>query len=184
MTARQARLGSAMLLKGFCEKPQQECEALRRVDKVSHTKFMASPRNVASARDFNRGDAEGVAPDHVESGYAKFESLLAPALRRTGDSRNFGNAEDHNLVLNLIALLVVRTPRMRENVRDFHERVARQVMSLTVANKERYESIFGRAVEDGYIDGDTLVSYDAMKDFVDRGQYTIEVGTTHHAITS
>ncbi|GAB3419014.1 hypothetical protein GCM10027318_37550 [Massilia agilis] len=166
-------------MKGFAKSPSKNAK-LYVVDKVSHTAFTASPRNVACARDFNRIDAEGVAPDHVESGYAKFESLVAPALRRMSDSRNFGNAEDHNLVLNLVALLAVRTPRMRENVRDFHERVARQMMSLTVASKVRYEATFERAVEDGYIDKDRSVSYEDMRDFVDRGEYTIEVATTRH----
>ncbi|WP_194725039.1 DUF4238 domain-containing protein [Noviherbaspirillum malthae] len=166
-------------LKGFAKSPSKNAK-LYVVDKTSRTSFMASPRNVASARDFNRVDAKGVAPDHVESGYARFESLVAPALRNMSQRYGFGSGGDQNLVLNLIALLAVRTPRMRENVRSFHDQIARKVMSLNVATRERYEASFGRAAEDGYIDKNELVSYEAMKDFVVRGEYNINVGTTHH----
>ncbi|MFC5550297.1 DUF4238 domain-containing protein [Massilia aerilata] len=166
-------------LKGFAKSRSKNAK-LYVTDKTRYTTFPTSPRNIAAARDFNRVEGAGVPPDHVESGYAKFESLVAPVLLKMAVSHEFGTAEELNLVLNLIALLSVRTPRMRENVRDFHERVARKMMALNVSTRERYEASFGRAVEEGYIERDELLGYEEMKDFVDRGQYTIDVSTTRH----
>ncbi|HWV17668.1 MAG TPA: DUF4238 domain-containing protein [Rhodocyclaceae bacterium] len=111
--------------------------------------FVTAPRNVASARDFNRIDADGVDANHIESSYADFEGAAARALVQMDEKRGFGDEEEHNLVLNLIALFSVRNPRMRENMRQFHEQVAKQIMSLTVATKERYESSMVRAVRSG-----------------------------------
>jgi len=166
-------------LKGFAKSDSKNAQ-LFVVDGFRGTAFVASPRNVASARDFNRIDADGVAPDHVESGYAKFESLVAPALRRVREAERFVSDEDKNLILNLIALLAVRTPRMRENIRDFHERVAKMMMSQVLASKERYAATFKDAADAGYLDGSEEFSFEKMKDFVDRGEYSIELGTTRH----
>src|SRR5437868_8540835 len=72
-------------LKGFAKSASKNAQ-LYVVDQLTRRAFMASPRNVASARDFNRVNAAGVAPNHVEDGYAHFESQAAQALRRMRES--------------------------------------------------------------------------------------------------
>ena len=67
---------------------------------------------------------------------------------------------------------------MRENVRDFHERAIKQMMHLTVANEQRYEAAFGRAIKNGDIAPDSKVDYLAMKDFVDGEKYSVSMSTT------
>lgn len=166
-------------LKGFARSPSKNAQ-LFVADAKTGRSFLASPRNVASARDFNRVDAVGVTPGHVEARYADFEGLAAPALRRLRESYQIGAPEDHNLILNLIALLSVRTPRMRENVQDFHDRVARQIMRQTVATQGRYDATMGRAARDGHLVADNVIGYEAMRDFVESDQYTVEVSTTRH----
>lgn len=166
-------------LKGFARSPSKNAQ-LFVADAKTGRSFLTSPRNVASARDFNRVDAVGIDPGHVEAGYADFEGLAAPALRRLRENYQIGTPEDHNLILNLIALLAVRTPCMRENVRDFHDRVARQMIRQTIATRERYEATLGRARPDGNPTAEDVLSYEAMRDFVESDEYTIEVSTTRH----
>lgn len=166
-------------LKGFAKSRSKNAK-LFVIDAIERKTFQTIPRNVASARDFNKIEVPGVPPNQIESDYARFEGQVDKALERLCAQRMFGDAEDRNLILNLIALLAVRNPRMRENSRDFHERVLKQVMHLTMAKKERYEASLRRAIDDGAVSPGEDLSFEAMRDFVDRDQYTIEVPTTRH----
>ncbi|MYM92325.1 DUF4238 domain-containing protein [Duganella vulcania] len=169
-------------LKGFAKSRSKNAQ-LFVVDAITRASFVTSPRNVASARDFNRVEAEGVNANDIESRYADFEGHAARALLHMDESRQFGDQEDHNLILNLIALLSVRNPRMRESSRRFQEQVIKQIMSLTVANKERYERSLAGAVLAGEVQPDPDVTYESMREFVEGEQYTIEVPTTRHVET-
>jgi hypothetical protein len=166
-------------LKGFSRSRSKNAK-LFIVDAVGRKSFETIPRNVASARDFNRIDIPGLDPNQIESEFSNFESQVDKALERMADTRQFGSAEDHNLILNLIALLSTRNPRMRENSRDFHERVARRMMELTVATEERYDSSFYKAARDGFLDADSKVPYAEMRNFIKRGDYAVTVATTRH----
>lgn len=84
-------------------------------------------------------------------------------------SGEFGDAEEHNLILNLMALFAVRNPRMRESSRCFHEQLATQIMSLTVETKNRYERSIASAVREGYAQAND-VTYDEMLEFVEGEQ--------------
>lgn len=166
-------------LKGFAKSRSKNAQ-LYVVDMYARSAFTTVPRNVASARDFNRIEVDGFAPNHIEARYADFEGLAARALQKMDEANGFGNAEEHNLVLNLIALLAVRGPVMRENVRRFQERVVKLMMSHTVATKERYDSSFGKAAQAGFVESDNDITYESMREFVEGEQYTIEVPTTRH----
>lgn len=166
-------------LKGFAKSSSKNAQ-LYVVDSVNDKAFMTTPRNVASERDFNRVDVEGVAPDHVESGYGRFEGVASAALRRLCESREFGSAEDHNLILNLIALLAIRNPRMRENSRRMRETLIKRTVDLATATKERFERSIAGAVRGGHVQPDHGLSYESMREFIERDRYTIEVPTTRH----
>jgi hypothetical protein len=161
-------------LKGFAKSRSKKAQ-LHVIDKHSRQSFVASPRNVASARDFNRISADGVSPNYIEERYAEFEGKVARTLQRMWEQRQWGDAEDLDLVLNLVALLSARHPRMRETVRDFHERVIKQMMHLTVATPERYEASFGRTAQAGDIAPDMHMDYLGMKGFIDGEQYSMVI---------
>jgi len=166
-------------LKGFSKNRSKNAK-LFVVDTIGRKTFETIPRNVASARDFNRFDAPGVAPDHFESEYSRFEGLADKALERLCTTHHFGNDEDHNLILNLIALLVARNPLMRENSRQFQERALKLMMSITLATKDRYEASLTQAVRAGAVERDSDVTYESMREFVNGERYTIEIPTTRH----
>jgi hypothetical protein len=145
---------------------------------ASHQFFETNPRNVGGIRDFNRIEIEGFKPDALEGMLANFESEVAPAIRNVAESHLF-EGEDRNTILNLIALLSVRSPQQRENWRQFEERVAKQIMGLTLATKERWEGQLrqmkaaGREVNED-------VTYEQAKEFFERGEYDIVLNNEHH----
>lgn len=166
-------------LKGFAKSRSKNAQ-LHVIDAIAQRHFVTIPRNVASARDFNRVEIDGVDPNRVESDMAQFEGAVDKALERICRDGDIVSADDHNLVLNLIALLSVRTPAMREHIRRGYERVLKRVMDLTLATKERYEASFADAAKAGAFDGKDMLPYDTMRDFFDRDQYTITMPTTRH----
>ena len=166
-------------LKGFAKSRSKNAQ-LYVVDAVAQRHLMAVPRNVASARDFNRVEIAGVDPNQIESDMSHFEGAVDKALERICRDRDILNAEDRNLVLNLIALLSVRTPAMREHIRQGYKRVLKRVMDLTLATKERYEASFSSAAQARAFDGEAMLPYETMRDFFDRDEYIINMPTTRH----
>ena len=110
--------------------------------------FETNPRNVGGERDFNRIEIEGHPPDALEQMLAGFEADAAESIRRTGESRKF-EGDDRRNILNLMALLVVRSPQMREHIRKHHERLMKMMLSLTLVSKQRWEEHEARMIAEG-----------------------------------
>ncbi len=72
--------------------------------------FETNPHNVGGVRDFNRVNIAGFKPDVLEGMLANFEGQVATALRRVAESRKF-EGDDRVCILNLLALLAVRSPQ-------------------------------------------------------------------------
>ena len=87
--------------------------------------------------------------------------------------------ETKNLILNLIAILAIRSPEMREHWRKFQAQIADQIMSLSLATKERWESQLRQMKESGRNVNEN-VTYEDMKKFHTSKEYTIEVAKEHH----
>ncbi len=168
-------------LKGFT-KDRNKTSHLYVVDGFEKKSFLAPPSKVAVERDFNRVDIEGQHHNAVESAFSEFETLVSDALYRIDAEVNFSNENDRVLVLNLIALLAVRNPRMREMMRSAKERQSEVIMDLLLSSKERWSSALQKAGQAGFVNTDSKVTFGEMRDFVDRGEYDIEVPTTEHVI--
>lgn len=89
--------------------------------------YETNTRNVCAERDFMRFEAQGRKPDWLEEEFSKLEFKACEAIRHVVQTRTFAG-EDKNYILNLMALLAVRSPEQRENMRDFQARVARARM--------------------------------------------------------
>ncbi len=150
------------------------------VDCMARKSFSASPANVAVERDFNRIDAGAHSPNAVESAYSRFESRLAEGLKRIDASRDFSAIEDRNLVMDLITLLAVRSPRMRETMRRARLNTARIVIQQASATKERFEATVKKAASAGGDVTDDHVSYERFRSFVEQGKFDVDVPTTEH----
>jgi hypothetical protein len=80
-------------------------------DRVDRKAFHTLVRNVASQRDFNRIEADGVDPNALEQAFGQFEGSAAAALQRIQEAGSFAVEEDRLLVLTLIAILSVGLER-------------------------------------------------------------------------
>jgi hypothetical protein len=111
---------------------------------------------------------------------AAFESELAPRLENIIATQALSNEEDRVYLMNLIANVAIRNPGHREVYRDFHERLSKGIMSLATSTREVWESQVRQATAAGYLGPDSDTDYERMKDFVQRGEYDIEVPNEMH----
>ena len=143
--------------------------------------YETNTRNVCAERDFMRFEAQGRKPDWLEEEFSKLESKACEAIRDVVRTTGTFEGEHKNYILNLMALLAVRSPEQRENMRDFQARVATRTMDLVLEKKERWESENKRMQEaTGKMHN---VTYEEAKEFHERGEYTIEVAREHHIAT-
>ena len=166
-------------LKGFAKSRSKKAK-LYVIDAMARKAFRTTPRNVAAARDFNRIEVDELPPNAIENELSSFEGQVDKALERICVQREFSNADDRIFVFNFIALLAVRNPRRRESSRKFHEDVAKKLMNLTLATKERYESSLSSAVKNGFVSPGHDVTYAEACDFIERGEFKVNVPTTRH----
>ena len=142
--------------------------------------YETNTRNICAQRDFMRFEVKGRKPDWLEEEFGKLESEAVPAIRDVAKS-GFFDGENKNYILNLMALLAVRSPEQRENMREFQARVAEGVMDLMLEDQELWESQIKEMEET--TGKPSLVTYEDAKDFHRRGEYTIEVPRERHIQT-
>lgn len=177
MTARHHHYLSQCYLKGFT-KGRAKKSKLCVLDPKGKKVFQTIPRNVGGVRDFNRIEAQGIDQNTLESALAKFESQADVELKTLRKSLEF-SGRTRDVILNLIALLAVRSPEGREHMRKFQAEVIERLMALTLHSKERWESQISSAKADG-VDLPSDIKYEDMKKFFDSKQYRIEVAREHH----
>jgi hypothetical protein len=146
MTARLHHYVPQLYLRGFCQDPKRP--RLFVVDAIEKRSFETSPRNVAAERDFNRVDIKGFAPDALEMDLAKFESDVSAALARISNSKSFRDPNDRMPVLNLLGLMALRNPRLREKFSDFQSRIAKMMLRLMLETPERWAAQIANAKAD------------------------------------
>jgi hypothetical protein len=177
--ARSHHWVSKFYLKAFAV-PRKRTMQTQVFDRVARKQFATAIENVATKRDFNRVEINGVAPDAFENAMAAVESDLSPGIERIRAAGTFDNADDRASLLNLIGLLHLRNPRFRETIRDFHERVAKATMGLLLATPERWARQTAKMKKGGYLPPDADTDYEKMKAFVREGEYRVETATERH----
>lgn len=140
--------------------------------------FTTLVRNIGSKRHFNRVEAEGVSPDHIEEAMAEIEAKIAPHLQQVIEAKAFPSPEHFNSIMNLIALMSVRNPRLRGNMSDFHREIVERVMGMSVSSREIWESQIGQMRESG-VRVQEDITYEDMKRFHDDKNYEIVIDQTH-----
>jgi hypothetical protein len=160
-------------LRGFAQNRSERQWYVHVADLEKKRGYCANTRNVCGQRDFMRVDIDGHPPDRVEKDLSGLESKCIEAIRRVSTSKKF-EGEDASLIINLMALLAVRSPEMRENMRDFNERVMKQVVGITLSSKERWEAQMMQLRSAGKPVNDDL-TYEDMKAFHEEGNYKVTV---------
>jgi hypothetical protein len=169
-------------LRGFAKHPPAYPRKAKFLafDLVQGKSFLTSVRNVAAIRDFNRIEGEGHSPNVLENAYGEFEGQATAAIKNVAKAGTF-EGDDRILVLNLIALMATRNPRLRKNWSDFMDRVSRAMTRQSFATKDRYDSLRKRM--DAALPPERRVPhlpYEEMKEFVDSGNYRFETHQNTH----
>jgi Protein of unknown function (DUF4238) len=139
-------------------------------DVENNRSFRTSPANVAAQRDFNRVDIEGYSPDAIENALAPFEGNAVSAIRRVLDSQSFPSDEDWNLILNLLALIAVRNPQMRNSFNRARQQSLQLIADMLASDKRLWESHTKRARETG--EDIPEISFEKFRSFVEGGNYS------------
>lgn len=177
MTARHHHYLSQCYLKGFTN-GQSKKSKLSVIDFEKNKSFETIPRNVGGLRDFNRVDIEGVDQNFVESELAIFEDHAATALNRLKKTLDF-SGETKEILLNLMALIAVRSPKRREHWSNTLAREADIAIGMSLDSKERWESQ-ARQRKEKDPSYRSYLSYEQTKEFFDSKAYTIKVAREHH----
>lgn len=135
--------------------------------------FQTSPLNVGAQRDFNRVDMDGYPPDAVETALAPFEGEAVSAIRRVIQSQHFPSDDDWNWILNLLALIAVRNPKLRNSFNRSHEQVLRQLGDLLVSDERVWNHHVNKARAAGE-DINPDVPFEEVQRFVQTGDFRFE----------
>lgn len=179
MTARNHHFIPQCYLKGFARNSSKNSKLLA-IDLESKTAFGTNPKNIAVQRDFNRVDLDGLPMDALEQDYAKLEGRVAVALRAIEETKRFDDIAHLSSIVNLIAILAVRTPKGRESRRRIAERVVKDSFRKATASREAYDAHEELTREQRQAANISNFPYEVIKAYVDDDQYSIELPTMHH----
>jgi hypothetical protein len=182
VTARRHHFVPQCYLKGFTVERKKK----RRItvfDAKESKVFTAAIDNVALERDFNRIEIDGLAPDAFENAMAKFESEISAVLDRIKATLSIAAEPDRTALINLICALALRNPRLRETIRDFHERVMTSILDVMLTTPERWQAQVKKAREAGYFKNVPQVaelSYEQVKKFALEANFSVSVPRERH----
>ena len=179
MTARNHHFIPQCYLKAFDRNSSKNSKLLA-IDLELKTAFGTSPKNVAVQRDFNRVDLDGLPMDALEQDYAKLEGLVAAALRAIEETERVDDIDHLSSIVNLIAILAVRTPKGRESRRRIAERAIKDSFRNNTASREVYDAHEELTREQRQAANIPNFPYESIKAYVDDDQYSIELSTMHH----
>lgn len=151
------------------------------LDLASGRRFASAPKNVAKQRDFNT--IEGRPAGELENRLAGFENEVNKALDVIERARTMEDQEAWMHVLNLAAMFAVRNPRMRDGMERFQAQIAKVTMSMVLSSREMYESQMKQARAGGHVAQESKATYDEVREFFERGEYSIKVANAQHIFT-
>jgi len=167
-------------LRGFANKKGKNWFVIAS-DLGSARTYSTNVRNVCGERDFMRFESPGQKSSKLESEMGDFEGRVCEAIRNITRDGKF-DGENRNLVLNLMALLAVRSPEQRENMRNFHERKTKLMLDLMLETQERWEGQIQQMKASG-VSVENSTTYEQARKFHERGAYRVEVPRESHIAT-
>lgn len=123
--------------------------------------WRCKPDGIAHSRDFYRVDIPDTDPFVIEKAFADLEGEFSSVIRNVLENQRFVGETDLSLLINFLALQMMKTPAMRNKFAKPVIEVIERVMDLTMASPERYYAAMKGAKEAGYISEE--VSYEEMK---------------------
>ncbi|GAB5433169.1 MAG: DUF4238 domain-containing protein [Epibacterium sp.] len=164
-------------LRGFADGVGRKARVFT-FDSDTKSIFKTLVRNVGSRRHFFRVEADGVDPNYVEDAMAEIECEIASHLAEVIEAKSFPTSEHFNSVMNLLANVSVRNPRLRDNMSEFHKDIVQWMAHLSLSSKEVWESQVDQMREEG-VPLKEDVSYEDMKNFIESTDYEIVIDQTY-----
>ena len=178
-SARRHHYVPQFYLRGFTRNGGKKSK-LFAVDVVERRSYWTTPANVCAVRDFSRVEAPGLPPDALETSLSAFEARASRALQTIIKDRSARDSDAWMYVLNLMSLIAVRNPHVRSEMERFQSDILKMISRMTVQSPERWDATVKEMLRDGSIGEPPKVSYEQMKDFVAKGQYTISFPHGYH----
>lgn len=164
-------------LRGFADGIGRKAKVFTFDSEIRST-FTTLVRNVGSRRHFFRVEAEGVDPNAIEDAMSNVETEFAVHLAEVIEARAFPTSAHFNSIMNILANISIRNPRLRGVLEDFHKESAEQVMSIALSTEGTWNSLMSQMREAGYPVKDDL-TYDDIKRFRDSREYDIIIDQTY-----
>ena len=127
-------------------------------DLVSQSTFQTKPRNVAAKRDFNRVDVDGLDPGALEQALGQLEGKAVTVIRGIRADGELPGDQELGYVVNLMALLVARNPKLRRAMNTARRHEVRIIGDLLTSDRRRLEHDVQKAKDADFISGDDDVS--------------------------
>jgi len=167
-------------LKRFAD-PQDDYGRLFVFEKKTGRSWASTPRDAGCENYFYQVETTGGADRQaLEKVLGKVEQQVAPVLMRTLDSGELpAGTSDSTALMNLVAMMILRTPGFRTVMKRAADLKARQRIHQMVESPEAWSRIC-KALEAEDIDLRGM-TYDGMKEFVESGRYDIQVDMGRNA---
>lgn len=176
-TSRHHHYLSQCYLKGFTQGSAKKSKLLV-MDLKNNKKFESTPRNVGGMRDFNRVEINGIDPEIIEKAQSDFESKAATALKNLEETSDF-SGETKDVILELIGMLAIKSPEMREHLAKPQAQIANLIMAMTFESKERWESQIAQIKQSTGENISRGTTFDEMKALFEQGAFELSVSKEH-----
>jgi Protein of unknown function (DUF4238)/Ribosomal protein L7/L12 dimerisation domain len=165
--ARKHHYVPQMYLTGFANDKDQ-CFV---VDASTRKQFTSSTTNIAAERDYNKIEAQGVPADALEKELGKFEGVIAPGIRRVRETASFGqDAKDREDIINLVVLLAVRNPRVRNDMGKLYTELLQAMVAMPFEDPARWDAVVEQLKAAGQWPEGAAVDFDGHKKFVEENK--------------
>jgi hypothetical protein len=166
-------------LAGFTESGSDE-DRLYVFDQCQIKKWPSTPRNAGYARDFYAVDlGPDVDPACFESGVlAGIECEFSRVVRESVEAERLPTGNDMDVMMNFVAFMAARTPRIRRLVGQVTDLVVKAKMRSLVATEEGWQDLRDCLRRTGIQNDDDEVEH--LRQFILSGEYEVDLDRTSH----
>ena len=140
----------------------------------------STPKNSGYQRDFYAVDlGSGVDPASFESDVlARLEAEFSRVVRMSVAEQTLPTGGDFDVLLNFVAVMATRTPRIRRLVGHVTDLVVKSVVQSLVATDEGWQQFRDSSCDAGIHSNDTEA--DELREFILSGEYAVDLDQTSH----
>ncbi len=142
--------------------------------------WQSTPENAGHNRDFYAVDlGPDVDPACFESEVlARLEGEFSRVIRRSVECESLPQGRDMDVLLNFVAVMATRTPRIRRLVGQVTDLVLKATMQSVVASPESWQNFRDHLREAGLQIGED--EFEQMRELIVSGEYEVDLDRTSH----